>query len=237
MAHGICGMESPWLASPFIHLVIGLGPMMTTLYLIRHGETDANVAGEWQGSTDSPLNARGVVQAQALAQRLAVEQFPIAIIYTSPLQRARQTADIIAQALGNIPIIPDPNLAEFHLGKWEGLSYKQLRDEKQLWKRMREDPDFSPPGGESPRAFAMRLLNSIQTIIQKHPGEHVAVVGHGGAMATLLALLINRDGSRWSDYLMPNASLTQLVFDPEPRLISFADITHLEDVGNLKTWR
>ncbi len=211
--------------------------MKTTLYLIRHGETDANVAGMWQGSTDSPLNTRGKAQAKALAQRLANEKLPIAVIYSSPLQRAQQTAKILAQALANAPIILDANLAEFHLGEWEGLSYETLREEKQLWKKMAENPDFAPPGGESARAFAMRLLNSVQTIVEKHQGKHIAVVGHGGAMATLLSMLIDRDGSRWRDYLMANASLTKLVFDPAPRLIYFSDISHLHDVGNLGEWR
>jgi len=211
--------------------------MPTTLYLIRHGETDANVAGVWQGSTDSPLNPRGIAQARALARRMAEARLPIAAIYTSPLQRARQTAEIISRALGDVPVIPDPGLEEFHLGAWEGLTYEQLRDEKQLWRRMAEDPDFAPPGGESSRAFAMRLINSIYTIAERHVGEAVAVVGHGGAMATALALLLHRDGSRWRDYRMHNASLSKLVFDPEPRLIFFSDVSHLEDVGNLNQWR
>ncbi len=211
--------------------------MKTTLYLIRHGETDANVAGMWQGSTDSPLNARGVAQARALARRLVAEKLPIAVIYSSPLQRAQQTASILAQALGHVPIILDPGLAEFHLGEWEGLSYETLRNEKQLWKKMAEDPDFAPPGGESARAFAMRLLNSIQNIVEKHAHEQVAVVGHGGAMATLLSMLIDQDGSRWRDYLMHNASLTKLEFDPTPKLIFFSDIAHLDEVGNLGEWR
>ena len=209
----------------------------TILYLIRHGETDANVAGAWQGATDSPLNPRGEAQARALARRLAKEGHPITAIYTSPLQRARQTAEIIAQALGIPSVIPDPGLAEYHLGEWEGLSYDELRDEKRLWERMAEDPDFAPPGGESPRQFAMRLLNSIQTIVARHPGEQVAVVGHGGAMATVLALLIDRDGGRWQEYLVHNASLTEVVFDPEPRLVTFSDIAHLKHVGNLDKWR
>ncbi|HEY80008.1 MAG TPA: histidine phosphatase family protein [Anaerolineae bacterium] len=209
----------------------------TILYLIRHGETDANVAGVWQGSTDSPLNARGEAQARALARHLADERLPIAAIYTSPLQRARQTATIIARALGDVPVIVDSGLAEFHLGEWEGLTYEQLREEKQLWKRMGEDPDFAPPGGESARDFAMRLLHSIQTIVQTHAGESVGVVGHGGAMATALALLLDGDGSRWRDYLMHNASLSKLLFDPEPRLLFFSDVSHLKGVGNLEKWR
>jgi broad specificity phosphatase PhoE len=210
---------------------------MTTLYLIRHGETDANVSGIWQGSTDSPLNARGLAQARAIAQRVAREQLPIQHIYSSPLQRARHTAEYIAQALGDVPITLDAGLAEFHLGQWEGLSYAELNDEKRLWARMDEDPDFAPPGGESPRQFAMRLLHSFQTILQKHEGETVAVVGHGGALATVLALIVEQDASLWRAYQMLNTALSKLVFDPKPRLVYFSDISHLDAIGNLQKWK
>ena len=210
--------------------------MRTTFYLIRHGETDANVAGVWQGSTDSPLNERGMAQAQALAQRIAREQLPIRVIYSSPLQRARRTAELVAQALDGVPVILDPGLAEYHLGVWEGLTYEQLKDEKRLWELMAEDPDFAPPGGESPRQFAMRLLNSFQKILEAHQGETVAVVGHGGALATALSMLLDQSGDTWREYQMLNASLSKLVFDPAPRLEFFSDVSHLKEIGNLGEW-
>jgi len=211
--------------------------MQTTIYLIRHGETDANVAGIWQGSTDSPLNDRGQAQALALARRIAREQLPITVIYSSPLRRAHQTAEMVAEALGGVPIVLDAGLAEYHLGEWEGLSYEQLKDEKRLWELMATDPDFTPPGGESPRQFAMRLLNSFQTIIHKHPGDTVAVVGHGGALATVLSMLLDQSGDTWRQYQMLNASLSKLVFDPDPRLEFFSDVSHLEAIGNLGEWQ
>lgn len=211
--------------------------MPTTLYLIRHGETAANVSGVWQGSTDSPLNERGLAQARALAQRVAREQLPISVIYSSPLRRARQTAEMVAEALDNFPIILDSGLAEYHLGEWEGLSYQQLRDEKQLWARMATDPDFVPPGGESPRQFAMRLLQSFQAIIQNRDGETTAVVGHGGALATALSMILHQDGSHWREYQMLNASLSKLVLDPTPHLAFFSDVSHLEAIGNLGEWQ
>ena len=211
--------------------------MTTTLYLIRHGETDANVEGVWQGSTDSPLNERGLAQARALARRLAQEQLPISVIYSSPLRRARQTAEIIAETLDDIPIIFDPGLAEYHLGDWEGLTYEQLQKEKRLWDRIAEDSDFSPPQGESPRQFAMRLLNSFQTIVQDNQGKTVAVVGHGGALATALSLILDQDGSAWRRYQKLNASLSKLVYNPAPRLVFLSDISHLEEIGNLGEWQ
>ncbi len=211
--------------------------METTIYLIRHGETDANVAGVWQGATDSPLNERGQAQARALAARIAREQLPITTIYSSPLRRARETARRVAEALGGVPLVTDPGLAEYHLGEWEGLSYEQLKDEKRLWELMAENPDFTPPGGESPRQFAMRLLNSFQTILQQHAGETVAVVGHGGALATVLSMLLDPGKDTWRQYQMLNASLSKLVFDPQPRLVFFSDVSHLQDIGNLGEWQ
>ena len=211
--------------------------MPTTLYLVRHGETDANVSGIWQGSTDSPLNERGLAQARALARRVAREQLPISVIYSSPLRRARQTAEMVAEALDDLPIILDPGLAEYHLGEWEGLSYQQLKDDKRLWARMAEDPDFIPPGGESARQFATRLLASFQTIIHQNAGETVMVVGHGGALATALSMLLHQDGSHWRQYQMLNASLSKLMFDPAPRLEFFSDVSHLEEIGNLGKWQ
>ena len=208
----------------------------TTLLLVRHGETAANVAGTWQGSTNTPLNERGLAQAHALASRLADEAPDIVAIYSSPLGRATQTAEIIAQKLGELPVQTDPALAEFNLGDWEGLTYEALRSEKRLWERMAEDFNFAPPNGESAVEFAMRLLNVFQTIAARHPGEKVAVVSHGGAIATALAMLIEQDGSRWGAYQMANCGLSELVFDPEPHLVRLNATEHLVTTGRLGDW-
>jgi len=89
---------------------------MTHLILIRHGETDWNVEGRYQGQADPPLNARGRVQALRLADGLASSG--IETLYTSPLQRARQTAEIVAQRL-NVPVHIEPRLVEIHQGDWQ----------------------------------------------------------------------------------------------------------------------
>ncbi len=128
----------------------------TTLFLIRHGETAANASGTWQGATNSDLNERGLIQAQAIARRLAGDDIQIDAMYSSPLGRATQTAGFIAEAVGDPPLELDSNLAEFNLGDWEGLTYDDLRHEKQLWAKMDADPNFRPPGGESAMEFAMR---------------------------------------------------------------------------------
>jgi len=207
-------------------------PSETRLLIVRHGETDANAAGIWQGATDHPLNERGKLQAQAVAQRLAQEEPHIAAIYTSPLKRARQTAEIIAQALGNVPVYEDPDLSEYNLGEWEGLTYQELRYERRLWDRMSEDPHWAPPGGESAYEFAMRVLGAFQRIAEQHKGQTILIVGHGGAIATALALLLERRGGEWKKYGMINCAISELIMGPTPKLIRHNDTAHLQAVGH-----
>ncbi len=204
----------------------------TIVFLARHGETDANVAGIWQGSTDHPLNQRGMAQAQALAQRIAREHPDIVTIYTSPLQRARQTALAVARVLDGVPMLEDERLSEYHLGEWESLTYQELRYEKRLWERMDEDPHWAPPGGESAYQFATRVLNALRDVAQKHEGQKVLIVGHGGALATALALLLEGRGNAWRTYQMANCALSELIFSPSPQLVRFNDVTHLATVGH-----
>ncbi len=157
-------------------------------------------------------------------------------MYSSPLGRATQTAQTIAQAIENPPLELEPALAEFNLGDWEGLTYEALRFEKRLWEQMAVDPNFRPPGGESAVEFAMRLVNAFQSIAARHPGETVVVVSHGGAIATALAMLIERNGSSWPQYQMANCGLTKLVFDPAPRLAFLNDTAHLDGIGAIAEW-
>ncbi len=208
----------------------------THFLLARHGETDANVTDVWQGSTDSPLNERGQEQARALARRLVAEHPDIAVIYASPLGRARDTAAFVARALADARLEIDPDLAEFDLGEWEGLSYRALRYEKRLWDAMRADPHFAPPGGESAVNFATRLLRSFHAMRARHPGQKVLVVSHGGALATALAMLIDENGDRWTQYQMDNCALTEMVWDEKPRLLRFNDAAHLDGLLQPKRW-
>jgi len=208
----------------------------TTLLVVRHGETAANVSGAWQGSTDSPLTERGRLQAELLAQRLAAEGRAVAAIHTSPLGRARQTAEILAARLGHPSILPDPGLAEFHLGEWEGLSYDALRFEKRLWTRMAADPHFTAPGGESAAAFAMRLVASFGAIAGQHPGQTVVIVSHGGAIATALAMLVAGDGGRWLEFQMANCGLSEVAWGERPQLVRLNDTTHLNGAAKPQSW-
>lgn len=202
------------------------------LVLVRHGETVANAAGLWQGTEDEGLTARGVRQAQALAQRLASEYGIATAIFSSTLSRARQTAEIIQAALPHLPLHLRADLVEYDLGDWVGLSSTTLRDEYRLWERMATDPDFAPPGGESPRHFARRIISALQEIASIHAGSAIIVVSHNGVIATALALLLHGDGSRWTGYDLANGAFSVLVMSDQPHLLTHNETSHLANIGS-----
>ncbi len=138
---------------------------MTTLLLVRHGETDWNADGRLQGHTDRPLSDYGRWQARRLAEELADEELDA--IYASDLARARETAEIVAEPLG-LPVVLDPDLREKNWGNWEGLTSVE-----------RDRVEFV---GESTEEHADRMLRALRRIAGRHPGGRVLVVTHGGSM-------------------------------------------------------
>jgi broad specificity phosphatase PhoE len=138
---------------------------MTTLLLVRHGETDWNADGRLQGQTDRPLSDYGRRQARQLADDLAGEEFDA--VYASDLARARETAEIVAERLG-LPVVLDPDLREKDWGNWEGLTSVE-----------RDRVEFV---GESTEAHQERMLRALRRIADRHPGGRVLVVTHGGSM-------------------------------------------------------
>jgi broad specificity phosphatase PhoE len=196
------------------------------LTLVRHGETAANLEGVWQGSLDAPLTERGRLQAARVAERLAALCAEAAAVYTSPLRRAHDTARAIADSLGLAARV-DPALSEYHLGSWEGKSYRELAQSHRLWDEIRRDPDFAPHGGESPRQVSERVSGALWRIGRTHAGERVVVVAHGGAFSLALAGLLDGDCTRWGR-VMANCAVSELVLEPAPRLLRFNETGHLE---------
>jgi probable phosphoglycerate mutase len=199
----------------------------TILTLVRHGETSANVEGVWHGSLDTQLTERGRAQAERLAAHLAATRADAHALYASPLERARHTAAPIATRLG-LALRIEEDLREYHLGEWEGVTYRELAAKHRLFERMQADPDWRPGGGESPRAVAERLGGRLCAIASAHPGERVIVVSHGGALTLALGLLLDRDPAAWRR-VMRNAAISDLRFGPDPELLCFDETVHLED--------
>ena len=203
-------------------------PARTLVTLIRHGETSANVDGIWHGSLDTALTERGRSQAERVAAHLVKTRADATALYASPLARARDTASPIARRLRLAPRYED-DLREYHLGDWEGMTYAELVREHRIFERMKSEPDWQPGGGESARQVAERLAARIAAIAAQHVGERVIVVTHGGALALALGLLIDREVSAWRR-VMQNCAVSDLMFDPEPSLVCFNEVTHLEDL-------
>ncbi len=159
---------------------------MTRFILIRHGETDWNIEGRWQGQADVPLNARGREQAAKLARSLS--ETSIAAIYSSDLSRARETAERLAQVSG-LQVCIDPRLREIHQGEWQGQLFTDIQAKyaDEFHQRKKHPMSMAPPGGETAFQVRERVLGAIQDIGHKHLGRTVAIVSHGFAIAVLLA--------------------------------------------------
>jgi phosphoserine phosphatase len=158
---------------------------MTTLVLIRHGQTGWNVEGRWQGQADPSLNEHGREQAHHAAE--FHRRFGFAALYSSDLRRAMETAQIIGAEMG-LSVIPEPRLREINLGKWQGMLSADIQaqypDEFQQWHR---DPLLTqPPGGETLKAVATRVLEAINDIIARYPGQRIGVVAHEFPIAIVL---------------------------------------------------
>lgn len=157
---------------------------MTTLYLIRHGETPWNVEGRYQGQLDPPLTERGRRQAQATARELASISFEA--IYSSDLARAHQTAQALAEESG-LDIQLDPRLREINQGEWQGVLIGDIRarwpEEIRGWE---QDPwHHHPPGGERLAEVQQRLLAAVDEIVAAHPQGAVAIFAHKLPIALL----------------------------------------------------
>lgn len=158
---------------------------MTTLHLARHGETDWNREGRWQGQMNTSLNERGREQARTLAE--SVRDEPIAAVYASDLDRAVETAQIVAQTIG-VRVRRDGRLRELNFGRWEGLTTAEIEMRfPQEVARWRADGGVAGGGGESYEQMGERVVAALREIAATHPQEHVLVVLHGGPIRALLA--------------------------------------------------
>ncbi len=198
------------------------------LVLIRHGETEWNNQGRIQGHTDMPLNACGIEQAHKLAQRFAAEKLDA--LYTSPLSRARTTAEIIGQKCGLVPVTDD-RLREKGLGDLEGLTAKEFQARyPDLYHNWMTSKDHFPLPNEEPLAHLHERLEAFLADLHvAHPnGARVGIVSHGGTFGTLVGMLAGLEVNRRSPFWFDNASVTLVDlsgFRPRIRLLN--DTCHL----------
>lgn len=168
---------------------------MTRLFLVRHGSTDANERRPFvlQGSEiDGPLTVTGQRQAVQLAEFLTAVEF--SAIYASPMFRALQTADRCAEPRG-LSVVPIDSLKECRVGRWQGLSWDQIRERDPTeCERFLADPGREPhPGGESYQDLLARVAPAFDGILAAHPGKNVLVVAHNMVNRAYLAHLLGID--------------------------------------------
>lgn len=181
------------------------------LFLLRHGQTDWNLAGRFQGQSDIPLNETGRAQAQALGARLAGQPFDAR--YTSDLARAIETAQI---ALPQKPAIPDSRLREISFGAWEGLTYPEIQQAFPAQVAAWEADVFhiAPPGGESLALLAKRVGEFLNHLQNTHTGQNILLVAHGGVFQVMLCLALGLAPTQYWQFRLEPGSLSELAFYP-----------------------
>ncbi len=208
------------------------GPIGTTLLLIRHAETDDNVSMRLSGWTDTDLSARGESQIHLLADHFNRIHGQVDALYASPLIRARRTAEAIGSLTGHTPILLD-DLREMYFGELDGRPFEELREAYAHLLQADENSeldDFVWPSGESRSGFTRRVLRATNYIARRHAGQSVAVVTHGGFIATLMTILHGESAANWRKWVVPNASLSEVVWNPVARsgaLVRHGDASHL----------
>ncbi|MEW6686255.1 MAG: histidine phosphatase family protein [Candidatus Edwardsbacteria bacterium] len=175
--------------------------MVTTLYLIRHGETEGADAPSYKGTIDVPLSENGMKQMKLVA-RYIVQHYSklnnielsnrigpskLSAVYCSDLSRAVRSAEIIAEPHGLIPVIIT-EIRERNFGIWEGMAFTEIKEkyptEFESWTN--NPLKYSPIGGESTLAIKERVMEGLDRILNNHHGENIAVVSHGGVNRIIL---------------------------------------------------
>ena len=209
------------------------------LLLIRHGETAANAERRVQGHLDVPLSGRGLRESERLAGRVA--GLPVAALYSSPLRRARQTADAIAEQL-SLDIEERDELMERDVGALSGLVWDEVMERYPEFIRARAEPNptIDVPGYELDDAFNLRVHTVLEAIIARHPEQTVAVVTHGGVIASFCRQTLQIEAGRPAPFDIGNGSINVFdiqdgEFDPltrsRVRLMALNDTCHLDGLA------
>ena len=211
----------------------------TRILLARHGQTSWNLgAGQvrYRGQTDVPLDELGHAQARALALRLSPPATPttgdgesIAGIYTSPLQRAVQTAQPTADRLG-LPVVPLSGLMDMNLGEWQGLTHtKVTRRYPEIHRRWQEAPHtVTLPGGENLATVLERNQAAVTELLARHAGETILVVGHQVVNKVLVCWMLGLDNSHYWRVTQDNACLNIFMHAGGVfRVVTLNDTCHL----------
>jgi broad specificity phosphatase PhoE len=210
---------------------------MSTVMLIRHGETDWNVREIFRGRIDVELNETGIKQAELLGNYLAEEN--MLALYSSPLKRALKTAEIIAGYHDiNVEVVPE--LIDFDYGEWQGLPHDVVKERyKELYNVWLRDPDrVKMPKGESLDDVRRRTLNLVEEIIAKYGEEEgaLALVSHRVVNKVLICALLGLDNSHFWNIKIDTCGVTTFIYDGGRFVLTkHNDTSFLKPIGRATT--
>lgn len=169
---------------------------MTSIYLVRHGQTAWNKEEIFRGRTDVPLDETGLKQAELAGKYF--KGMEIYAIYTSPLSRALQTAQEIAQFY-NLKVQPLPGIIDMSFGKWEGRPHQEIREnDKEIYRQWVEEPHLVRlPGGEGLDDVRVRAMAAMEEVIRNHPGKTLVLVSHRVVCKVLICAILGLDNSHF----------------------------------------
>lgn len=203
--------------------------MSTTVYFIRHGTTANNIGGRFQGKSDIPLGETGLAQAACLGERFA--SVALDAVYTSPLTRARQTAEGVCARLSLAPVVCD-DLREIDGGVLEGRTNDEnKRDYPDVMRAFRGDPArFCPPQGETARQVHERVTAAVARLVEQNPNRSIAVVSHGFALLCSIGCL-DTPFDRLEPKILANASVSCVRYEQSGghEIVFYNDQSHLPE--------
>jgi probable phosphoglycerate mutase len=198
------------------------GPHGTAI-LMRHGETEWNKQGRVMGRNPVELTEHGRAQVAATAR--FAETIKPDLIVTSPLVRARQSAEILAAALGGIEILEEPAIAEVLYGRWEGLHYHELIDDPHYITYRKSPIQHPTPGGETIPEVQARGVAAVMRMIEAHPGERIVFVSHGDIVRTVLCHFLKVELEHFHRIRVDNAALSAIQISGEFAEVKFLNLT------------
>ncbi len=202
---------------------------ITRLVVIRHGETEWNIQNRFQGHLDSKLTLPGIKQAEAIADILKGEAYDV--IYSSNLERAKHTAEIIARKL-NMRVYTEKDLREINLGVMQGLKKDEfIIKYPEVISNYHADPEYVIPGGESKLQLYNRVKGILAKIIRKHKGHNILLVAHGGVLDCIIRHTFGIPLNKKRNFSLFNASINRFtVGNGEWKLESWGETSHISDI-------
>lgn len=190
-------------------------PDKVSFWFVRHGQSEGNVLGaECLVMNDTPLTDRGANEAKAIAKYLKDTGINVTDIYTSPLGRSHQTAEVIAKELG-LPVKVKDGLRERNWGIWGNLAWDEVSN-KLSGKDIEERYTFIPENGESWQQMEKRLFDALEEIAEENSeGENILIVTHRGCLRAILPVLAKASKDKHEDFSVETGSLTKFSFDKE----------------------